>query len=71
MAHIHGTQFKIVSIDGEDPPEILQGWKDTVEIEPGQTVKLAVKFNNKGIYMYHCHLLEHEDNGMMGQVEVN
>ncbi|RBP87615.1 FtsP/CotA-like multicopper oxidase with cupredoxin domain [Cytobacillus firmus] len=69
--HIHGTQFKIVSIDGEDPPEILQGWKDTVAIEPGQTVKLAVKFKNKGIYMYHCHLLEHEDNGMMGQVEVN
>ncbi|MEJ9282121.1 MULTISPECIES: multicopper oxidase domain-containing protein [Ureibacillus] len=68
--HIHGTQFKIVSIDGKEPPVELQGWKDTVAIEPDQTVKLAVKFNNKGIYMFHCHILEHEENGMMGQVEV-
>lgn len=68
--HIHGTQFKIVSIDGKEPPTNLQGWKDTVSIEPDQTVKLAVKFNNKGIYMFHCHVLEHEENGMMGQVEV-
>ncbi|RUL49019.1 multicopper oxidase family protein [Lysinibacillus antri] len=68
--HIHGTQFKIVSIDGKEPPANLQGWKDTVSIEPSQTVKLAVKFNNKGIYMFHCHVLEHEENGMMGQIEV-
>ncbi len=68
--HIHGTQFKIVSIDGQEPPLNLKGWKDTVSIEAGQTVKLAVKFNNKGIYMFHCHILEHEENGMMGQVEV-
>jgi blue copper oxidase len=69
--HIHGTQFKIVSINGQEPPANLQGWKDTIAIEPDQTVKLAVKFNNKGIYMFHCHVLEHEENGMMGQVEVN
>ena len=69
--HIHGTQFKIVSMDGKEPPANLKGWKDTVSIEAGQTVKLAVKFNDKGIYMFHCHVLEHEENGMMGQVEVN
>ena len=69
--HIHGTQFKIVSMNGKEPPANLQGWKDTVSIEAGQTVKLAVKFNDKGIYMFHCHILEHEENGMMGQVEVN
>lgn len=68
--HIHGTQFKIVSIDGKEPPVNEQGWKDTVSIESGETIKLAVQFNNKGIYMYHCHVLEHEDNGMMGQVKV-
>ncbi|MFJ7736544.1 multicopper oxidase family protein [Lysinibacillus sp. NPDC097287] len=68
--HIHGTQFKIVSIDGKEPPVNEQGWKDTIAIEPGETFKLAIKFNNKGIYMYHCHILEHEDNGMMGQVLV-
>lgn len=68
--HIHGTQFKIISIDGNEPPVNEQGWKDTVAIDAGETVKLAVKFNNKGIYMFHCHVLEHEENGMMGQVKI-
>ncbi len=69
--HIHGTQFKIVSIDDQEPPASEQGWKDTIAIDAGETFKLAVKFNNKGVYMFHCHILEHEENGMMGQVEVN
>lgn len=68
--HIHGTQFKIVSIEGKKPTKNLQGWKDTISIDAGQTVKLAVKFDHKGTYMFHCHILEHEDNGMMGQIEV-
>ena len=68
--HIHGTQFKVISVDGKEPPVYLQGWKDTVAIEAGQKVKLAVNFKYKGIYMFHCHVLEHEDNGMMGQVKV-
>ncbi|WP_391201538.1 multicopper oxidase family protein [Psychrobacillus sp. L4] len=68
--HIHGTQYKIISIDGVEPPKNEQGWKDTVAVQPGEKIKLAVKFNNKGIYMFHCHVLEHEENGMMGQVKV-
>ncbi len=69
--HIHGTQFKIISIDGNEPPVNEQGWKDTVAIDAGETMKLAVKFKNKGTYMFHCHILEHEENGMMGQVKVD
>ncbi|PIC56969.1 copper oxidase [Sporosarcina sp. P12(2017)] len=68
--HIHGTQFKIISRDGEEPPENEQGWKDTISIKPDETVKIAIQFKHKGIYMFHCHILEHEDNGMMGQVKV-
>src|SRR5690625_565854 len=68
--HIHGTQFKIISVNGEEPPEELQGYKDTVHLEPGDRVQLAVKFVTPGVYMYHCHILEHEDNGMMGQILV-
>src|SRR5699024_7283592 len=68
--HIHCTQFKVISVNGEEPPAHLQGYKDTISIEPGDTAKLAVKFEEKGIFMYHCHILEHEDNGMMGQIEV-
>lgn len=69
--HIHGTQFKVISVNGKDPDDNLKGWKDTVALEPGDRVKIAISFENKGVYMYHCHILEHEDNGMMGQIEVN
>lgn len=69
--HIHGTQFQVISIDGQDPPENLSGLKDTISLKPGQKVKIAVKFPEKGVYMFHCHILEHEDNGMMGQIKVD
>src|SRR5699024_7064664 len=68
--HIHGAQFKILSRDGEKPPENERGWKDTISVESDETVKVAVQFKEKGVYMFHCHILEHEDNGMMGQVKV-
>jgi len=68
--HIHGTQFKIVSIDGKAAPENERGWKDSIAIKPGEKIKIAIQFNHKGIYMFHCHVLEHEDNGMMGQIKV-
>jgi len=68
--HIHGTQFKILSRNGEEPPENEQGWKDSFSLEPDETVKVAVQFKNKGVYMLHCHILEHEDNGMMSQIKV-
>jgi len=68
--HIHGAQFKVLSRTGEKPPENEQGWKDTISVEPDETVKVAVQFKEKGVYMFHCHILEHEDNGMMGQIKV-
>ncbi|MFG3613348.1 multicopper oxidase family protein [Rummeliibacillus stabekisii] len=69
--HIHGTQFQVISVDGKEPPASLSGLKDTLSLEPGQKAKIAVTFAQKGIYMFHCHILEHEDNGMMGQIKVN
>lgn len=68
--HIHGTQFKIISRDGKEPPENEQGWKDSISVHPDERVKIAIQFKHKGVYMFHCHILEHEDNGMMGQVKV-
>lgn len=68
--HIHGTQFQVISIDGQEPPADLSGLKDTISLKPGQKAKIAVTFHKKGVYMFHCHILEHEDNGMMGQVQV-
>nr|WP_010300237.1 multicopper oxidase domain-containing protein [Kurthia senegalensis] len=68
--HIHGTQFQVLSINGEKPEASLQGYKDTITLQPGQKAKIAVTFPYKGTYMFHCHILEHEDNGMMGQIQV-
>lgn len=68
--HIHGTQFKIISRDGKEPPENERGWKDSISVQPDERVKIAIQFKHKGVYMFHCHILEHEDNGMMGQVKV-
>lgn len=68
--HIHGTQFLVLSVNGEKPEPSLQGYKDTITLQPGQKARIAVKFPYEGMYMFHCHILEHEDNGMMGQIEV-
>ncbi len=70
--HVHGLQFRILSINGAPPPRELSGPKDTVLLRPGDRVELLLHFSDyTGIYMYHCHLLEHEDEGMMGQYRVN
>ncbi len=68
--HVHGTQFQIISRDGKVPPLEERGFKDTVFVDVGEEVKLRVVFRHPGIFMYHCHILEHEDNGMMGQFRV-
>lgn len=69
--HIHDAQFRVLDIDGGPPPPQLNGWKDTVPVLPGQTTRLIMRFedysDDKIPYMMHCHLLQHEDKGMMGQ----
>jgi len=66
--HIHGTQFRILSENGKPVPAHRQGWKDIVRVEGGRS-EVLVQFNHladkKNAYMAHCHLLEHEDTGMM------
>lgn len=69
--HLHDVQFQILDINGQRPPRNQRGWKDTVMIPTDTTVRIIAVFEDyTGIYMYHCHLLEHEDDGMMGQFEV-
>ncbi len=69
--HLHDVQFQILDRNGQKPEMREKGRKDTVLVQPGERVRIICQFNDyTGIYMYHCHLLEHEDNGMMGQFEV-
>lgn len=69
--HIHDVQFYILDKDGQAPPVNEQGLKDVVLVEGGQTVRFITKFEDfadpEVPYMYHCHILPHEDGGMMGQ----
>ncbi|QIL46799.1 multicopper oxidase domain-containing protein [Vagococcus coleopterorum] len=65
--HVHGTQFQILSRNGTPVSGADKGWKDTVGLLPKETVELLIEFKVPGVFMYHCHNLEHEDNGMMGQ----
>jgi blue copper oxidase len=68
--HAHGMHFLILERNGRPPNQFELGWKDTVLVGQGEEVKVITRFLYKGIFMYHCHILEHEDNGMMGQFKV-
>ena len=71
--HLHGTRFQIVSRQGGRntvyPYE--EGWKDTALVMPLETVEVLVRFDRyRGIFPIHCHNLQHEDMGMMLNIEV-
>lgn len=70
--HAHAIQWQILDRDGIPAAGTDLGWKDTFLVQPGETVRIIGKFEevNQGDYMYHCHILEHEDAGMMGYFRV-
>ena len=79
--HLHGLQFQIIdrdisgmradSWDTVKDGFVDDGWQDTFLLMPGMRVKIALRFEDyTGLYIYHCHNLEHEDMGMMRNYEV-
>ena len=73
--HIHDVQFYILDINGNPPPPELQGLNDVVLVPAGMgTVRFITEFldfaSDTVPFMYHCHMLQHEDQGMMGQFKV-
>lgn len=78
--HIHGVQFQVV--EREVDPQyregwqslnkgyVDEGWKDTVLVMPGERVRVLMRFTEPGLFVYHCHILEHEDIGMMRNILV-
>lgn len=75
--HLHGRQFQVLSRTGGSPSNTLRaglvdgGLTDTVLVLPNETVRLQVQFTaHAGLYLYHCHILEHEDMGMMRNFRV-
>ena len=66
--HIHGVQFQVLERTGGRNKVIAseKGWKDTILLMPGEKVSLIMTFPNyTGVFVFHCHNLEHEDDGMM------
>jgi FtsP/CotA-like multicopper oxidase with cupredoxin domain len=64
--HIHGTEFQIVSLNGKTPER--ETWKDTVNVPAGEYVDIAFIMTLPGTWMLHCHILDHEDGGMMTSI---
>jgi FtsP/CotA-like multicopper oxidase with cupredoxin domain len=72
--HPHDIRFRVLEYAGGPPPAHLEGLKDTVFVPPNETVRLLIEFGDytdpELPYMFHCHVLQHEDRGMMGQYTV-
>lgn len=73
--HIHGCQFRILLLEGKVPPAHMAGWKDIAPIAQGTRSEIQIRFNHpapkENPFMAHCHILEHEDSGMMTSFTVS
>jgi FtsP/CotA-like multicopper oxidase with cupredoxin domain len=65
--HLHGGQFQVLGREGVTHAGYVDdGWKDTVLVMPGERAKILMRYSDyTGLFLYHCHNLEHEDGGMM------
>ena len=66
--HLHGLRFQVLDRDGVAEPTL--GWKDTVRVAPRGTTRLAVTYEEPGMWMFHCTIPEHAERGMMGDLMV-
>jgi spore coat protein A, manganese oxidase len=69
--HLHEELWRTLSRDGHPPPPWERGYEDTWRLDPGETVVVAARFTDyTGDFMVHCHMLDHEDDGMMATFRV-
>ncbi|MET8947519.1 multicopper oxidase domain-containing protein [Streptomyces sp. NPDC004542] len=72
--HLHDVPYQLVSVNGADPSGVELGWYDTYEVVGGGSIEIAMEFTDFAddtyMYMLHCHLLQHEDEGMMASLMV-
>lgn len=66
--HLHVHPFQVLSLGGRPFP--YRAWKDVVNLKAGEVARLLVPLREKGRTVFHCHIVEHEDRGMMGVLEV-
>lgn len=69
--HLHEEQWQTIKRDGHGPPPWERGLEDTWKLDPGESIVVAARFTDyTGKFMIHCHMLDHEDHGLMAQFEV-
>ncbi len=69
--HLHLVGFRVLSRSGRPPLPHDAGLKDTVSLRPGESVEIITRFDGyRGRYLFHCHNAEHEDMGMMANLEI-
>jgi spore coat protein A len=69
--HLHLVGFRVLSRSGRPPPPHDAGLKDTISLRPGEAVEIITRFDGyRGRYLFHCHNAEHEDMGMMANLEI-
>ncbi|MGD1904225.1 MAG: multicopper oxidase family protein [Geitlerinemataceae cyanobacterium] len=72
--HVHQTQFQVLSRNGQPPEPADRGWEDTIFFKNRDKIEILARFdtyaNPEIPYMLHCHILDHEDTGMMSQFEI-
>ncbi|MCL6527276.1 MAG: multicopper oxidase domain-containing protein, partial [Thermaceae bacterium] len=67
--HLHTYPFQVLRRNGQAPA--YRAWKDVVNLKKGETVRIAIPIRDfPGTTVYHCHIVEHEDRGMMGVLRV-
>jgi FtsP/CotA-like multicopper oxidase with cupredoxin domain len=67
--HLHGFFFEVLDVNGIAPP--IREWRDTVNLDPKETVRIAIPFDDRaGMWMFHCHILDHADHGMMAMLHL-
>jgi FtsP/CotA-like multicopper oxidase with cupredoxin domain len=66
--HLHGMPFQVLDRSGVAEPTL--GWKDTVRVDPYGTTRIAVRYDEPGMWMFHCTIPEHAERGMMGDLHV-
>lgn len=69
--HVHGTHFQVVALqdaEGEWRPPLWRSWQDTINLQPYQRQKIRLVFDQPGEWMFHCHIIEHEELGMMASI---
>ena len=68
--HLHGFRFQVLDRNGV--PEPFPAWRDVINVPRHETVRFIVRYDDfPGKWMFHCHILDHEDHGMMGILQVN